>query len=270
MPIQATSMETASKFDRLRLAIIGADKTGKSRLAATGRKPILHLDFDNRKESLAGLKGVYSLTFAEPPAGQMPTVYNEVLTICAKLEKGYTLKQIGADLGVQDWPDVKPRTLIDDSLFSLGRFVSNHILYSNKDLRRELVYAGGKLQVRGSRDFWNFEMPAVEDLIARQLGIPGLDVIIIFHEQAEEADASTDERRIYTGRVDVYPGRYRNICKWFNEVWRVTRPNDQPPIVQMQPDMKFTASTNLDFSKVPKEKFKPDVEYMINLALQAK
>ena len=267
MSVQAISMEKSTPSDRIRMALVGGDKTGKSRLASTGREPVLFIDADNRRESLAGRKGVYVLTIVDSNqmSGMQPTAFSEMLTLTTMLEQGWTLKKIGEKYGAVDWPDVPPRTLVDDSLFSISRCASNYVLYTNKEVRREMVMSGGKLQIRGSRDFWNYEIPAVENLILRQLAIPNLDIVVIYHEQAEESDASTEDRRIFTGRIDVYPGRYRNLLKNFNIVWRVTRDNVIPK-VQVEADGRFTCSPGFDFSKVPTDKFVPDIKRMIELA----
>jgi hypothetical protein len=265
MPIEAASMEQATAVDRIHMALVGPGKSGKSRLAATAREPVLFIDADNRRESLAGIKGVYALTIMDSlESGRQPTAYNDMLTLATHIEQGKTLKTIGEIYGAQGWPDVRPRTLVDDSLFSIARCASNYILYTNKDIRREMVVVGGKLQIRGSRDFWNFEIPAVENLIFRQLAIKDLDLIVIYHEQPEEAPNSTEDRKILTGRIDVYPGRYRNLLLNFNEVWRITR-EKIVPTVQVLPDQRFSASTTLDFSKVTPDKFVPNIKRMIEL-----
>src|SRR5579863_4485035 len=50
---------TITNVDRLKVAICGDPKTGKSYvIAKSARKPVLHYDFDDRSESIAGLPDV--------------------------------------------------------------------------------------------------------------------------------------------------------------------------------------------------------------------
>ena len=50
--IELVDMETATPFDRLRLVLVGKEKTGKSRLAATGRRGVLVFDWTEEENPL--------------------------------------------------------------------------------------------------------------------------------------------------------------------------------------------------------------------------
>src|SRR5713101_1087880 len=59
-------MSEEPPVSKLKLLIVGHEKNGKSRLAATGRKPILFHDFDDRAEALNGIPGVYVIPYPDP------------------------------------------------------------------------------------------------------------------------------------------------------------------------------------------------------------
>jgi len=257
--IQAVTAEETTPFDRLMLLLVGREKSGKSRTAATGRPPILFFDFDKRRQSLAGIKDTYILTFVdEATPGKQPTAFTEFETALGYLEREKTLKALGMHYGINTWPDVPPVTVVVDSLASLAKLAMDYALYTNKDIRRELVIGGKRLYLTKNWDTWNAEMKAVEQPLNQLVAMVDKDLIIICHEAAEETADSTDENRKYTGRFDIYPGRYRSLNKYFSEVWRCTREgNSTVPVIQVMPSYKFTASSNLDFTKLKPEQINP-------------
>lgn len=269
MPVEAADMSMAQPFGRLTLVLVGAEKSGKSRLASTARKPILFLDADKRREAIAGKPGVYALSFADAQYPQQPDSYSNMLTVMTMIEQGKTLKDIGAAFGQPNWPAQRIKTIVNDSLTSIGKAAGAYAMYTNKDLRREITIGGGKLYFPNGWDTWNAETTAVEALIMRQLAISDLDVICIFHETYEkDVVASSEKATKYTGKITVYPHRHQGLVKYFNEVWRVSREFNPIPQIQVIPDYRFnTAATNLDFSKIPASEMKPDIEYLINRSL---
>lgn len=263
--LEMVSMEKAQPFDRLRLALVGPEKSGKSRLAATGRKPVLFLDHDKRRESIAGYKDVFAITFTDPQYPNQPTSYSDTLSIMSKLESGATLKA----LGIEGAPDVRPRTLVTDSVHSFSKGAMAYALYANKDIRRSIKVGGQEIYVPSSYEAWNSEMSMTEQVLMRQLAL-GMDIIWIFHETDEEVAGSTPEKPIFSGRKGIYPVRYRGLQKNFNEVWRVSREQGNIPTVQVMPDFRFTAATNLDFSKISQNEMRPDIDFLITRSLNGK
>lgn len=245
MPMLATKAEVFKPFDRLTLAIVGKPKAGKSRLAATGRKPILYFDFDDRKESIAGAKDVYVLTPKDEPWPKQPTVAQEVLDAAEKLEGSLSLKNFNAE-----WPDQEIKTVVLDSCDSLSKFCLRFVLFANKGMRRE-INIGPKLQIHlpNSYDGWVSDMSMIDQLITRFMSVPKIDFIMTFHEAAEEDARSTSETPIFTGKCTVYPVRHRHVLKHFNEQWRLTR-TSKIPTVQVIPNYEFEASTCLLIDKV--------------------
>ena len=106
-------MENQTGFERLRLAIVGQEKAGKSRLAATAPKPVLIRDYDQRRESVAGIPGVFAITYTDEPLPKQPEGWNEVLDDTTKLEQEATIKDFCPDASAE-WRDKVPATLVED------------------------------------------------------------------------------------------------------------------------------------------------------------
>lgn len=244
MPIELADMETATPFDRLRLVLVGKEKTGKSKLAATGRKGVLVFDWDGRRESLAGMKGVRAVTLIDPgnPVVQ-PTAFNDGTTILAKLEASRSFSGIGFKNVPKE--DDTIRTTVIDSVYSMARAARNFAMYTTQDLARTIRIGSMTVRLPAGWDSWNAEVGLVEQFIERLLAIKGMDVVLVFHEDDEEAPGSSAEKRNYTGRYEAYPARYGNILKYFNECWRVTRSGPGAPQIQREPNYQFQASSNL-------------------------
>jgi AAA domain len=242
--IELADMETATPFDRLRLVLVGKEKTGKSKLAATGRKGVLVFDWDNRRESLAGMKGVRAVTLCDPgnPITQ-PTAFNDGTTILTKLETARTFTGIGFKNVPEKEDEIK--TVVVDSVYSMARAAANFAKYTTQDLARTIRIGSMIVRLTNGWDTWNAEIGLVEQFIERLLALKGMDIILIFHEENEEAPSSTPERRNYTGRFEPFPARYGNIIKYFNECWRLTRDKPGAPTIQREPNYQFQASSNL-------------------------
>lgn len=228
MPVEIVSMETASPTGLIRLALVGEEKTGKSRCAATARKPILFLDFDRRREAIAGIPGVYVITFHDNVYPKMPDAAALALDLMTKLEISLDLSKL--ELKAPDGttarivppppPGTMLQTLVFDSMYTMSEAFRNYAMANNRDLRREISIGVTKSYFVSGWETWNAEMSQVIPFFLRSLAL-GVDVICIFHEAKEEAEDSTEKNPKFTGRVVVYPVRYRNIIKYFSEVWRM-------------------------------------------------
>lgn len=253
--IELVDMEKATPFDRLLLVLVGREKTGKSRLAATARKGVLNLDWDGRRESIAGMKGVRAATLRDPgDIIKQPTAFSDGLNLLAQLE----YKRSFANLGFKGVPPEQDviKTVVCDSVYSMAKAADRLAKYSTSALRREIAIGPYKVWLGNGWDSWNAEIGLVESYILRLLAIKDLDIILIFHEDDEEAPGSSAEKRTFTGRYEPYPARYGNVVKYFNEMWRVTRDAFAPgaPNIQVVPSHQFVASTNLGIGNVPPTK----------------
>jgi hypothetical protein len=216
MPVELANMEEHQEVGKLKLALIGYEQNGKSRLAATARKPVLVHDFDNKRESLRGLPGVFVITYIDPQWPQQPTAAQDFLTNIGRLEQSLDL----ADLGFKVPKGTIVKTNVVDSMQTLGSCSQRYAMHNSKDLRREITFGGHTVFIPKGWDAVNAEMKEIENFVLRLMALP-TDTIIIMHETSEEADGSTPEKKIYTGRADVYPPRYRMLLKYFPEIWRV-------------------------------------------------
>src|SRR5258707_3956483 len=263
-------MEHESTSDILHVAMIGAEKNGKSVLASTAPGVKLYFDFDDRKAAIAGRPGVYAITFRDPKWPRMPESAEEVLDIMTCLEKSLDLSQLVNKKNQRIFPEAKEGTIVQnimlDSISSFARFMQNHEMYNNEALRRTIkVGPNLEIHVPKNYDAWKAEVEGVLSVIFRCFALP-INVFCMFHETAEESPASTDEKPIFTGRVSIFPVRYKAILKYFNEVWRVkltaipTQSGQRYyPRVYALPDYSIDAATTMLLDPVEE----PDIAKMI-------
>lgn len=278
MPIDMVSAVDIEPFEHLRLAIVGAEKSGKSRLASTGRKEVLFLDFDQRKESIAKIAGVHAISFRDAAFPNTPDAAPICLSVMSALEQSLDLSKLsiivpGLSGEKKAFPNLKPETMVKtivfDSIFSMAECFRRYALATNKDLRREISFGTTKVYMVNGWDSWNAETGATVPIIMRALAL-GVDVILILHEMLEQSEDSTDENPKFTGRTSVYPRRYQQILKNFNEVWRMKL--TQVPVLEDNktvykfiprvyplPDAQFNAASALLIGAVEE----PNIEAII-------
>jgi hypothetical protein len=262
MPVEFKIMSDEPPASKLKLALVGKEKHGKSWLAATGRPTVLVHDFDNRAEALAGKKGVVVVSYVDPQYPYQPEAAQKFLDILGQLEASLSLRDLVTFMK-QRYPkdkiphpetvpvDLLVRTNVVDSIQTFGKAFQNYALANQRDIRRELVLGSMKVYLPGGWDAWNAEMVPVENSVLRILALPS-DTIIILHETAEETADSTSEKPRFTGRTGVFPVRYQRLIKYFNEVWRVKLTQSVAagksvftPKVYPHPNNDFDAATAL-------------------------
>ena len=226
--IEATSLEKRKPFDRLLAAIVGVEKSGKSRLAATAETPVLIHDFDGRADALAGKKGVYALTYRDVGGVNQPSAFIDFLNILSQLElfKNDLSKIVVDGVAAFNCPDgTFVKTNVLDSIQWMAKAAMRYNLYSGgsiKGFTRNMAIGSINVRFPGGFDSWNAEMAALEECILRVFALK-THTLVTLHEQAEEAPGSTTEKPVYTGRVNIFPARYQRLLGLFNEVWRVSR-----------------------------------------------
>jgi hypothetical protein len=216
MPLEFHVMEDEAPTTKVKIALVGAEQNGKSRLASTARKPVLFHDFDNKSESLKKIKGVYVISYIDPKWPNQPTAAQDFLTTISKMENSLDL----ADLGFSVPRGTIVKTNVVDSIQTLGKAAQQYAMFNSPALRREIAFGGHKVFIPSGWDAVNAEMGEVDNFILRLLAMP-TDTIITLHETDEKAADSTPEKPKYTGKIDVYPPRFRMLLKYFPEVWRV-------------------------------------------------
>jgi hypothetical protein len=227
--------ESLSQEERLKIAIVGEPKTGKSWLAATAPTPNLIFDFDDRSESLAGKSGLI--------VKQKPSMI-EVERVLSIAKAARTAKQ------------PLPATFTFDSVTYMNRAMEEEIFRQCPDLARTIKVGPGKgMQLRKNWDTINGIQRYMEYLIAEfsPLG----NIIFVFHEKNEKDPVkSTPEQAAYTGDITVDPQYLAKTLSLFNEVYRIKQNFQGKYEVQCRyagAADKFNASTTmlLDSTEAP-------------------
>lgn len=254
IPDGAIKAEERDSSDRLKIAIVGPQKGGKSRLAATApRKPIYFWDFDDRLISVSGFPGVYGKTYKDAPSSTQSTAWNDVLI----------------DMGMFQYNKAKgipiPQTMVFDSMTYMMDRAMRWAIVNNNDMRRTLKVGPTTTYIAGGYDAYKVEMDQVCFVLNSALEL-GVDLICCFHERAEEAPDSTEKNPKYTGKITTHPPRAAVLLPTFNELWRV-RPNDQGVYkVQLKPNYEFVGATCFKLG----DEEEPDITKMVEKHKQNK
>jgi AAA domain len=230
---------------KLKIAIVGEPKTGKSWLAMTAPGPIFVADFDQRLESIKEFvrkskrTDITAKTYWDPNPS-MPNAVSQLETDISMLEY---LKQQGKEY---------PATYILDSMTFLRAACEHELIKQHPSMSRTIKLGANTLKIPSGWDIINGNRGYMEYLIGRlsELG----HVIAIFHEQDEkDAQNSTKEQKAYTGRKTVQPQYLNTLLSVFNDVFRITIDYSGSRIVTVQPTTDFLASTsmNLDATEAP-------------------
>jgi len=266
--IESRVMETEAPSDLLHVALVGPESNGKSTLGSTAPGVKLFLDYDQKAQVLAGKKNVYCITIKNSgPSYNIQGAAEEILDVMSGLEKSLDLFNLTDTKGTKLFPQVPEGTIVKnlfhDSMASMGKLFMDYELSANGDLRREIKIKD-KLTVYLPKGFdsWNAEMKSVESVIMRSFALP-INVFCLFHEQAEETADSTVEKPKYTGRVIMFPVRYKTLlAKYFTDTWRVklTYVNGKyEPRVYPLPDYSHDNATSMKLDAVEE----PDIAAMI-------
>ena len=233
--------EDVQQEARLKIAIMGKPKSGKSWLAATAPQPVRYYDFDNRKESLAGKPG---LSICSPPELTMLAVESDLSIMKANKIKKLPL----------------PATVVFDSVTFMNRAMEEEIFRQDAKLYRSIrVGNSTSIKIRNSWDVINGIQRYVEYLIAEFSGL-GVNLIFCFHEKDEKDKAeSTVNETKYTGLVTVDPQYLANSLSLFNEVYRITVDGNKNYKVTCKPNWDVNASTTMLIDAEEK----PDLAAMI-------
>jgi AAA domain len=203
----------ASEIDatgRLKIAILGLPKSGKSWFAATAPGPIMYYDFDDRAISLAGKPNIF------------------VKTLQDKSQKNPTaMKELEKDLSNFQYRKLKglpvPTTFVLDTATYLKKAMENECFAQDANLARKIKTGAGPtdyIMVGKSYDVINAVQGYFQYLIAEFSSLGNL--IVIFHERDEkDKEKSTPEKVAYTGKVTADPQYLANSLTLFNEVFRI-------------------------------------------------
>lgn len=220
-----------SSTNRLKIAIVGKPKSGKSWFAASGPRPLLLYDFDDRAESLAGkpikVKTLIDINQQSPTA--MKEVESDLSTFKYAKEQGKPI----------------PATFVFDTVTNMLKCMENEAFAQESSYYRFLK-AGVTRSIRVRKNWDAFN--AVERYlyyIATEFSQLG-NLIFVFHSRPEkDKTESTPEKTVYTDQITVEPQGYANILTTFNEVYRIEITPDNKYKVTCKASYEFTASTTL-------------------------
>lgn len=228
---EAAKIETT---DRIKAAIMGKPKSGKSWFAATAPPPVLVYDFSDRAESLAGKEGVFVKTLIDTQ--QSPTV----------------VKAIEADLSLFQYKKKKgepiPASVVFDEITNLLPYIKHDYLSLNPKDGRALRLGGNLVQIGMSYDWINVANGFLDYLITEYINL-GCNIVFVFHERDEKDQAESKVGDIkYTGMITINPQFISPILSKFNEVFRITVKKQQANTlytVDCKPTDEVLASTTL-------------------------
>jgi hypothetical protein len=235
-----------TKIDRLKVAVCGEPKSGKSVLIAkTCRKPLYHCDFDDRKESIAG---------------SIDTVIKQYLDVDAMNPIGWN--NLESDIGTFEWLKKEGkfpfRSLALDSMTFLRKLAENQMMKDTK-LFRVYTVGGTKYPIAQGWDAVTEIQKMLETILARLFALE-IDIYVTFHTQNEkDKQKSTKEDIVYTDRLTISPQNLAMLLPKFNETWRTFIDTDGNFKVQTRQDWRFNASTALHIDGTQQ----PDISGML-------
>ena len=218
--------------EKLRVAIIGGPKNGKSWFAATMPKPIAYYDFDNRASSLAGKEGVFIKTLIDTNPDK-PTAMQE-------LEADLSMYQMNKAKGLPI-----PTSYVLDTVTFMKKVMENELFRQDPSLARIIkVNAARGIKIGKSYDVINAVTAYLQYWIAEFSALGNLAVV--FHERDEkDTDRSTPTETKYTGRVTADPQYLAKLLTLFNEVFRIEVDGNRKYTVSCRPNNNVVASTTL-------------------------
>ena len=244
-----TMARDITRVDRLKVAVCGDKKSGKSCLVArTARKPLLVYDFDDRRESIAGIENVIVKTLIDMQSS-MPSAWGKFETDIGMLEY---LKSQGK---------LPFRSIALDSISFLRQYAENQMMKdTNANLRKNVIGLQTYLIAQGW-DSINYTRKMISEAF-RRLFTLDVDVYAIFHTKNEkDYSKSTKDNTVYTGKLTVEPQNLNELLSIFNEVWRAYIDENNNFKLQLKPDYYFTASTALNNQEAVEDQ---DIQKMLD------
>jgi len=215
----------------LKIALIGAPKTGKSWCAATAPQPIRYYDWDDRAESLEGKTGLY---ISSAPVLTMLDVEKDLSVMKANKIKKLPL----------------PATVVHDTVSFMKKAMENEIRRQSPGLFRSIRVGNSTEMYTGK----NYDVVVgiqryIEYLIAEYTSL-GINQIFVFHEKNEKDEKeSTPELKAFTGKITIDPQYLANCLSLFNEVYRIsvdaTIATKPKYLVTCRPSKDVNASTTM-------------------------
>jgi hypothetical protein len=228
-----TDSTTITNVDRLHVAICGPPGSWKSNtIARTARKPLLHYDFDDRKESIAGLSQVTIKTLIDRT--------DEEHIAWMQLENDVSVLEYLKEKNQQPF-----KSIALDSFTFLRQYAEHQFIADCGDLKKAKFHIGNTNYIipRG----WDAVVGVQKMLqgIIRRLFALNVDIYAVFHTKPEkDNNKTTAEKIIYKDTLTVEPENLKMLLPMFNDKWRMIYDNGKF-VVQMKCNWEFAASTVL-------------------------
>jgi hypothetical protein len=222
-----------TNVDRLKVAICGEPKTGKSGIIArTARKPTLIYDFDDRKESIAGLDGVVIKTLIDKN-DLLPSAWDALETDIGMLEF------------LKSENKLPFKSIALDSITFLRKYAEHQFLKdSTSSARAKFKIGQTTYLIPKDWDAVTGIQKMLEGVLSR-LFLLNVDIYATFHTRPEkDIQRSTKTEFFYKDNLTVDPPNLKMLLPKFNDQWRCFTENGEYK-VQLHPDSIFNAATVL-------------------------
>lgn len=223
-----------TQVDRLKVAICGNPKTGKSRvIAATARKPVFVYDFDDRKESIAGSDGVTIKTLIDIKDDE-PIVWP---ILEADMEVFKYFKAQGK---------LPFKSMAFDSMTFMRKCAEHQFMKDSTGSSRFKVKVGQtNYIIPKDWDAVTGVQKLLESLLSRAFALD-VDVYATFHLRPEkDQQKSTKTEFVYKDNLIVDPPNLKMLLPKFNDTWRTFVNGNGEYKLQLKPDFLFEAATVL-------------------------
>jgi AAA domain len=223
---------TVTNIDRLKVAICGEPKTGKSSvIARTARKPLIHYDFDDRKESIAGIPDTYVKTIYDK-TDTSPTAWSEFESDIGTLEY------------LKEKKELPFKSIAVDSITFLRKYAEHQMLKDSTTSRAKFKIGSTEYLVPKDWDAINAVQHMMDTIFNRIFSLD-IDVYATFHTRLEkDQNKSTTLNIVYKDTLTIDPPNMKMLLPKFNDCWR-TYVDGGKYMIQMKPDWMFNAATVL-------------------------
>src|SRR5579859_1713776 len=221
-------------IDRMKVALCGDSGTGKSNIIArTARKPLLHYDFDDRRESIAGHPDVIIKTIVDKN-DETPTAWNI----------------LESDIGTLEYMKSKNelpfKSLALDSCTFLRKYAEHQFLKDSTSSSRAKFKIGVTTYlIPKDWDAVSGVQKMLEGILNRAFALD-IDVYMTFHTRPEkDQQKSTKTEFVYKDNLTIDPPNLKMLLPKFNDKWRTFVDTDGKFKLQMHANWQFAAQTVL-------------------------